>query len=54
MFQYILADHEDDDNTREKVLQFLAQKLKTLTEEVLDKDTEEYLVTQCRKVRPLF
>lgn len=50
MFQYILAEHEDDDNIREKVLKFLTQKLKTLPEDTLDKDAEDFVVTQCRKV----
>lgn len=50
MFQYILAEHEEDDNIREKVLKFLTQKLKTLPEDTLDKEAEEFVVTQCRKV----
>ncbi|KAL8614250.1 hypothetical protein ACOMHN_026467 [Nucella lapillus] len=50
MFQYILADHEDDDNIREKVLKFLTLKLKTLPDDTLDKEAEEFVVTQCRKV----
>lgn len=50
MFQYILADHEDDENIREKVLKFLTQKLKTLPDDTLDKDAEDYVVAQCKKV----
>lgn len=50
MFQYILGEHEDDDHIREKMLKFLTQKLKTLPEETLDKDCEEYVVAQCKKV----
>lgn len=50
MFQYILAEHEDDDNIREKVLKFLTQKLKTLPEDTVDKDAEDFVVAQCKKV----
>ena len=50
VFQYILAEHEEDDNLREKVLKFLALKLKTLPEETFDKECEDFVVTQCKKV----
>ncbi|KAK7098622.1 apoptosis inhibitor 5-like [Littorina saxatilis] len=50
MFQYILAEHEDDDNLREKVLKFLTQKLKTLPDDTVDKDAEDFVVAQCKKV----
>ncbi|KAK7491464.1 hypothetical protein BaRGS_00017293 [Batillaria attramentaria] len=52
MFQYILGEHdaEDEENIREKMLMFLTHKLKTLPEDTLDKDTEDFVVTQCKKV----
>ena len=48
VFAQILGD---DDNIREKAIKFLGTKIKTLPEDTIDKDCEEYLVSECKKVR---
>lgn len=40
----------EDDTVREKAIKFLEAKVKALPEENMDKDTEDYLVTECKKV----
>lgn len=40
----------EDDTVREKAIKFLGTKVKTLPEENMDKDTEDYLVAECKKV----
>ncbi|XP_050411113.1 apoptosis inhibitor 5 isoform X2 [Patella vulgata] len=50
LFDQIVGDHEEDDVLRDRVLKFLTTKLKTLSEETLDKDAEEFVLTSCKKV----
>ncbi|KAK3102563.1 hypothetical protein FSP39_012213 [Pinctada imbricata] len=47
IFAQILGE---DDAIREKAIKFLGDKVKTLPEDTIDKDCEDYLVTMCKKV----
>ena len=42
--------HGDDDVVREKAIKFLTLKLKALPEDALDKDSQDFVVTECKKV----
>ncbi|PVD34057.1 hypothetical protein C0Q70_05319 [Pomacea canaliculata] len=50
IFQQILAEHEEEDPVREKALKFLVQKLKTLPDDALDKDCDDFVIADCKKV----
>ncbi|ESO91609.1 hypothetical protein LOTGIDRAFT_191299, partial [Lottia gigantea] len=50
IFDQIVGDHEEDDSVRDRALKFLTTKLKTLPEETLDKEAEEYVLTMSKKV----
>lgn len=50
LFSQILADHEEDDVVRDRAIKFLVLKLKTLGEEAMDKQAEEFIMTQSKKV----
>lgn len=41
---------QGDDLTRERCLKFLATKVKSLGHDVINKDSEEYLIAECKKV----
>ena len=43
--------HGEDDVVREKAIKFLTMKLKSLPEDTLDKDSQDLVVTECKKVR---
>lgn len=47
MFKQILSE---DEVVRERAIKFLGTKVKVLDEETIDKDAEEYLVSQCKQV----
>lgn len=47
MFKQILSE---DELVRERAIKFLGTKVKGLNEETIDKDAEEYLVSQCKQV----
>lgn len=47
MFKQILSE---DELVRERAIKFLGTKVKGLGDEVIDKEAEEYLVSQCKQV----
>ena len=49
LFSQILQD-DIVDVARERAIQFMATKMKTLPEDMWTKDIEEYLIVECRKV----
>jgi hypothetical protein len=51
MFKQILSE---DEVVRERAIKFLGTKVKVLDEETIDKDAEEYLVSQCKQVNKIF
>lgn len=42
--------HGEDDTVREKAIKFLTHKLKALPEDTLDKDSQDFVVMECKKV----
>ena len=52
LFSQILQD-DIVDVARERAIQFMATKMKTLPEELWTKTVEEYLIAECRKVGTL-
>ena len=52
LFSQILQD-DIVDVARERAIQFMATKMKTLPEDTWTKDIEEYLIVECRKVGEL-
>ena len=50
IFSQILAEHEEDDVVRDRAIKFLVLKLKNLEEETVDKDAEDYIMTEAKKV----
>ena len=45
--------HGEDDTVREKAIKFLTHKLKALPEDTLDKDSQDFVVVECKKVSAL-
>lgn len=43
-------ENNDDDNIKEKAIQFLHSKIKTLPEEFWSKDNEEFFLNSCKKI----
>ena len=50
VFHLIFAEHADDDSLREKVLLFFAQKLSTVFVDSLNKETDDFILAQCKQV----
>lgn len=42
--------HGEDDGVREKAIKFLFVNLRKLPEETLNKDAQDYIVEECKKV----
>lgn len=51
LFSQIL---QGEDIVRERAIKFLSTKLKTLPEEVMTKEVEEFILTESKKVSVLF
>jgi len=47
VFAHIMSDDED---VREKAIQFLCARLKTASEAALSKETEEYVLAESKKI----
>ncbi|XP_041366505.1 apoptosis inhibitor 5-like [Gigantopelta aegis] len=50
IFSQILAEHEEDDVVRDRAIKFLVLKLRNLEEDTVDKDAEDYIMTEAKKV----